>query len=60
MSKTEYAYTTGTVGTATKVYNYTYGNAWKDQLTSFDGTAITYDAAGLIELAIIFIGYLGI
>ena len=46
MSKTEYAYTTGTVGTATKVYNYTYGNTWKDQLTAFDGTAITYDAAG--------------
>ena len=42
VSKTEYAYTTGNVGTATKVYNYTYGNAWKDQLTSFDGTAITY------------------
>ena len=39
MSKTEYVYTTGTVGTATKVYNYTYGNTWKDQLTSFDGTA---------------------
>ena len=46
VSKTEYAYTTGTVGTAIKTYNYTYGNAWKDQLTAFDGTAITYDAAG--------------
>ena len=46
VSKTEYAYTTGTVGTATKVYNYTYGNAWKDQLTAFDGNAITYDASG--------------
>ncbi len=46
MSKTEYAYTTGTVGTTTKVYNYTYGNTWNDQLTAFDGTAITYDAAG--------------
>ncbi len=46
VSKTEYAYTTGTVGTAIKTYNYTYGNTWKDQLTAFDGTAITYDAAG--------------
>ena len=46
VSKTEYAYTTGTVGTAIKTYNYTYGNAWKDQLTAFDGSAITYDASG--------------
>ena len=46
VSKTEYAYTTGTVGTAIKTYNYTYGNTWKDQLTAFDGSAITYDAAG--------------
>ena len=43
MSKSECAYTTGIVGTAIKTYNYTYGNAWKDQLTAFDGTAITYD-----------------
>ena len=46
MSKTEYAYTTGAVGTAIATYNYTYGNAWKDQLTGYGGTAITYDAAG--------------
>ena len=46
MSKTEYAYTVGEVGTAIKTYNYAYLNAWKDQLTSFDGTAITYDASG--------------
>ena len=46
MSKTEYAYTTGNVGAATKVYNYTYGNTWKDQLTAFDGSTITYDASG--------------
>ncbi len=46
VSKTEYAYTTGTVGTAIKTYTYTYGNAWKDQLTAFDGTAIAYDASG--------------
>ena len=24
-------------GEPTKTYAYTYGNAWKDQLTSFDG-----------------------
>ena len=46
MSKTEYAYTTGEVGTAIATYNYTYGNAWKDQLTSYGGSAITYDTAG--------------
>ena len=46
VSKTEYAYTTGTVGTAIKTYNYTYGNAWKDQLTAFDGQSIVYDASG--------------
>lgn len=46
VSKTEYAYTTGAVGTATKTYNYTYGNGWKDQLTAFDGKSITYDGGG--------------
>lgn len=46
ISRTEYAYTTGTVGTATATYTYTYGNTWKDQLTSFGGQAITYDSAG--------------
>ena len=46
MSKTEYAYTVGEVGTAIKTYNYAYLNAWKDQLTTFDGQSIVYDAAG--------------
>ena len=46
MSKTEYAYTEGEVGTAIKTYNYAYLNAWKDQLTTFDGQSIVYDAAG--------------
>ena len=46
VSKTEYAYTVGEVGTAIKTYNYTYGNAWKDQLTTFDGQSIVYDDAG--------------
>ena len=45
-SKVEYPYTTGTtLGTATKTTPYVYGNSgWTDQLTSFDGKAITYDA----------------
>ncbi|MDV3427799.1 MAG: hypothetical protein LIR50_12365, partial [Bacillota bacterium] len=47
LSKAEYPYTTDTLGTATKVYNYTYGDSnWKDKLTNFDGKAITYDAIG--------------
>jgi len=46
-SKVEYPYTTGTPGTATKTYAYLYGNStWKDQLTSYDGKAITYDVIG--------------
>ena len=33
-------------GTST-VYNYTYSNsAWRDQLTAYNGTSITYDAIG--------------
>ena len=50
LNKVEYAYTTGTLGTATKTSTYAYSDAnWKDKLTSFnDGTAkpITYDAIG--------------
>ena len=46
ISKNEYAYTEGELITPTKTYNYTYGNAWKDQLTSFDGNSITYDTIG--------------
>jgi len=39
--KEEYAYTTGTPATPTKVYNYEYTDTnWKDKLTSFDGKAI--------------------
>ena len=46
-SKKEYPYTTGTVGTVTNTINYTYGNTnWKDQLTNYNGKAITYDAIG--------------
>ena len=42
-----YPYTTGTLGTVQSTNTYTYGNAeWGDQLTAFNGTAITYDALG--------------
>ena len=47
VGKTEHAYTTGTVGEATTIDAYSYGNAsWKDQLTAFNGQAITYDNVG--------------
>ena len=49
-TKKEYAYTTQsdlTNLTPTNTINYTYGNNnWKDQLTSYNGNAITYDAIG--------------
>lgn len=46
-AKTEYPYTTGELGTATKTTNYSYTNTnWKDQLTSYNGQSITYDAIG--------------
>lgn len=41
-----YAYTTGTLGTATATQTYTYNNAWGDQLTAVNGAAISYDAIG--------------
>ena len=47
LSKAKYAYTTGTLGTALETIPYTYGDAnWKDKLTAYNGTAITYDAIG--------------
>ena len=46
-NKTEYPYTTDSLGTATVSYPYVYGDAnWKDKLTSYNGNAITYDAIG--------------
>ena len=45
-SKKTYAFTTGTLGTATSTVNYTYGNSWGDLLTSYNGAPITYDAIG--------------
>ena len=46
-SKKEYAYTTGTLGTATNTITYAYGDSsWKDLLTSYNGQTITSDAIG--------------
>lgn len=46
-SKKEYAYTTGTLGSATKTSTYTYGNTThKDRLTSWAGKSYAYDTAG--------------
>lgn len=46
-SYSEYAYTTGTLGTAAQTMGYVYGDAnWKDKVTSIGGKAITYDAIG--------------
>ena len=46
LSRTEYAYTTGAVGTPTATFAYAYAEGWKDQLVSFNGQSITYDDAG--------------
>ena len=51
LTKTEYAYSPTvediTTLTPTNTVTYAYGNTdWKDQLTSFNGEAITYDAIG--------------
>ena len=46
-SKEEYAYTTGSVGTAENSKSYAYRTTgWKDQLTAYDGQSITYDTMG--------------
>ena len=47
LSRTEYAYTTGELDEATKTYSYGYGDSsWGDLLTTYDGSAITYDTVG--------------
>ncbi len=46
-SKTAYAFTTGTIGSAVKTDSFTYGDTtWKDKLTAFNGQTITYDEIG--------------
>lgn len=47
LSKAEYAYTTGSLGTPDSTIVYTYGDSlWKDKLTAYNGVSITYDAMG--------------
>lgn len=46
-SKKTYAYTTGTLGTATATQSYTYGDtSWGDRLTKYNNVNITYDTIG--------------
>ena len=46
-TKSTYAYTTGTLGTASATVSYAYGNAkWKDLMTTYNGQSITYDGVG--------------
>lgn len=46
LTKTEYAYTTGALGEAGNTTSYGYDTAWKDKLTSVNGSAIAYDNLG--------------
>ena len=47
LTKSEYAYTAGTLGEPLSTVNYSYGNSdWKDLLTEYNGTAINYDLSG--------------
>ena len=47
LSKSKYAYTRGTLGTALSTVTYGYGDSsWADLLTSYRGKTITYDAIG--------------
>ena len=47
LSRTEYNYSTGTLGAALDTVNYVYGNSnWGDLLTSYDGQTISYDEIG--------------
>lgn len=50
LSRKEYAYTTGTVGTLQSTVSYSYGKSgWGDLLTSFNGKAVESDEIGNIE-----------
>ena len=47
LEKKTYAFTLGTLGTAQKTDSYGYAtDSWKDRLTSYNGSTITYDAIG--------------
>ena len=46
-SKKRYAFTTGTLGSVLNTFSYTYGDStWKDLLTNYNGTSISYDTIG--------------
>ena len=46
-SKVRYAYTTGSLGNALETIPYVYGDSnWKDKLTSYNGSTLTYDNIG--------------
>ena len=50
-SRKEYSYTTGALGNAVKTDLFTYrASGWKDQLISYNGSSISYDAVGNIQL----------
>jgi YD repeat-containing protein len=45
--KKTYAFTTGTLGSETNVATYSYtDSSWKDLLTNYNGSSITYDGIG--------------
>lgn len=46
LSKKEYSYTTGTLGTPAKTISYGYDTIWRDKLTSYDGKTLEYDGIG--------------
>ena len=47
LTRKEYAYNPGTVGTATDTVTYTYEEGdWGDKLIAYDGQTITYDQIG--------------
>lgn len=43
VSKTEYEYTTGTLGTPTNTFAYVYDQSWKDQLVEVKKNGVTQD-----------------
>lgn len=45
-SRTEYAYTTGTLGTVQSTVNYTYDTTWGDLLTGYNGKTIESNTIG--------------
>ena len=46
LARKEYAYTTGELGAVLSTVTYGYSASWKDLLTNYNGTAITYDTIG--------------